>query len=246
VKPFALIRGDLKVGVKTFSPRDHRDQSRAWDLIGGVVQSSGVMPRAPMKQQTLLKIFLYACLAWLAHYAILGDAWAGQASSAAIKVGIVDLDRALKESASGKQALATLKQFRDKAIKEINDKKRQKDGKETTLRDLQTELTSQSMVLSDSAKRDKEETYRRQVRDLRKFIDDSNRFIEESERDLREREAELTSRLLRDLLEIVRAVGREESFTIIFERNDRVLLFAAEPIDLTDKIIKRFDTTARR
>ena len=192
-----------------------------------------------------MHILLYASFVWLAHHTILGHAWAGQASPSALKVGIVDLDRALKESASGRQALASLKQFRDKVVKEINDKKRQKDAKETTLRDLQTELTSQSMVLSDTAKRDKEETYRRQVRDLRKFIEDSNRFIEESERDLREREAELTSRMLRDLLEIIRAVGREESFTIIFERNDRVLLFAAEPIDLTDKIIKRFDTVKR-
>ena len=199
-----------------------------------------------MSQQTLVNIVLYASLIWVAHHVIVGPAWAGQASPSALKVGIVDLDRALKESASGKQALASLKQFRDKVVKDINDKKRQKDAKETTLRDLQTELTSQSMVLSDTAKRDKEETYRRQVRDLRKFIDDSNRFIEESERELREREAELTSRLLRDLLEIVRAVGREESFTIIFERNDRVLLFVADFVDLTEKIIKRFDTTARR
>jgi outer membrane protein len=181
----------------------------------------------------------------LAQLAIVGQGWAGQASSAALKVGIVDLDRALKESAAGKQALGTLKQFRDKVVKEINDKKRQKDSKEGTLRDLQTELTSQSLVLSETAKRDKEETYRRQARDLRKFIDDSNRFIEESERDLREREAELTSRLLRDLLEIIKAVGKEESFTIIFERNDRFLLYAADAIDLTEKIIKRFDTVRR-
>ena len=192
-----------------------------------------------------MRIVLYASFVWLAQHAILGHAWAGQASPSALRVGIVDLDRALKESTSGKQALGTLKQFRDKVVKEINDKKRLKDTRETTLRDLQTELTSQSMVLSDAAKRDKDETYRRQVRDLRKFIDDSNRFIEESERELREREAELTSRLLRDLLEIVRAVGREESFTIIFERNDRVLLYVADAIDLTEKIIKRFDTAKR-
>jgi len=198
-----------------------------------------------VKRFSSMSIVLYASFVWLAHHAIVDHAWAGQASPSALKVGIVDLDRALKESASGKQALAQLSQVRDKAVKEINDKKRQKDAKEGTLRNLQTELTSQNMVLSDSAKRDKEESYRRQVRDLRKFIEDSNRFIEESERDLREREAELTSRMLRDLLEIIRAVGREESFTIIFERNDRILLFAAEPIDLTDKIIKRFDTVRR-
>jgi outer membrane protein len=194
-----------------------------------------------VKKFSLMRIMLYAGFVWMAHHAILGHGWAGQASSSALKVGIVDLDRALKESASGKQALSTLKQFRDKVVKEINDKKRQKDSKEGTLRDLQTELTSQSMVLSDAAKRDKEEGYRRQVRDLRKFIEDSNRFIEESERDLREREAELTSSMLRNLIEIIRAVGREESFTIIFERNDRVLLFVADAIDLTEKIIKRFD-----
>jgi outer membrane protein len=198
-----------------------------------------------VKRFSPVRIMLYASFVWMILHAMLGHAWAGQASPSALKVGIVDLDRALKESASGKQALSTLKQFRDKVVKEINDKKRQKDAKEGTLRDLQTELTSQNMVLSDSAKRDKEESYRRQVRDLRKFIEDSNRFIEESERDLREREAELTSRMLRDLLKIVQDVGREESFTIIFERNDRVLLFAAEPIDLTEKIIKRFDTVKR-
>jgi outer membrane protein len=198
-----------------------------------------------VKNFSLMRIMLYAGFVWMAHHAILGHGWAGQASSSALKVGIVDLDRALKESASGKQALSTLKQFRDKVVKEINDKKRQKDSKEGTLRDLQTELTSQSMVLSDAAKRDKEESYRRQVRDLRKFIEDSNRFIEEAERDLREREAELTSGMLRNLIEIIRAVGREESFTIIFERNDRVLLFVADAIDLTEKIIKRFDTVKR-
>jgi outer membrane protein len=198
-----------------------------------------------MKQQTLLNIVLYAGLVCLAHHAILGQAWAGQASPSVLKVGIVDLDRALKESASGKQALSTLKQFRDKVVKEINDKKRQKDAKETMVRDLQTELTSQSLVLSDSAKRNKEETYRRQVRELREFIEDANRFIEKSERELREREAELTSGMLRDLIEIIRAVGREESFTIIFERNDRILLFVADAIDLTEKIIKRFDTARR-
>jgi outer membrane protein len=198
-----------------------------------------------VKRLSRMRIILYASVVWMAHHAILGHAWAGQASPSALKVGIVDLDRALKESASGKQAMSQLNQFRDKVVKEINEKKRQKDAKEGTLRTLQTELTSQSMVLSDAAKRDKEESYRRQVRDLRKFIEDSNRFIEESERDLREREAELTSRMLRDLLEIIRAVGREESFTIIFERNDRVLLFVADAIDLTDKIIKRFDTARR-
>ena len=198
-----------------------------------------------MTHRTLQSLGLAMGLMWLTQHAIAPHGWAGQAAPGTLKVGIVDLDRALKESASGKQALGTLKQFRDKVVREINEKKRQKDAKEGTLRDLQTELTSQSMVLSDAAKRDKEETYRRQVRDLRKFIDDSNRFIEEQERELREREAELTSQMLRRLLEIIRDVGREESFTIIFERNDRVLLFVADAIDLTEKIIKRFDTARR-
>ena len=198
-----------------------------------------------MRPHTLATILFCTGLIWLAQHAITDRAWAGQAATSPLKMGIIDLDRALKESVAGKQALQTLKQFRDKVVKEINDKKRQKDSKEATLHDLQTELTSQSLVLSDTAKRDKEETYRRQVRDLRKFIDDSNHFIEESERELREREAEMTSKLLRDLLDIVRAVGKEEGFTIIFERNERFLLYAADAIDLTDKIIKRFDMAKR-
>ena len=196
-----------------------------------------------MKRHTWGTILVGIGLLMLVQGTVVSSAWAGQAP--ALKVGIVDLDRALKESVAGKQALQTLKQFRDKVMKEINDKKRVKDQRETSLRDLQTELTTQSVVLSEPAKREKEEAYRRQVRELRRYIDDSNRFIEESERDLREREAELTSRLLRDLLDIIKTVGREESFTIIFEKNERFLLFAADAIDLTEKIIRRFDTAKR-
>lgn len=196
-----------------------------------------------MKRHSVGTISVWMGLLLLGQCAVVSSLWAGQAP--ALKVGIVDLDRSLKESVAGKQALQTLKQFRDKVMKEINEKKRVKEQKESTLRDLQTELTTQSVVLSEVAKQDKEETYRRQVRELRRFIDDSNRFIEESERDLREREAELTSRLLRDLLDIIKAIGREENFTIIFEKNERFLLFAADAIDLTDKIIKRFDTAKK-
>lgn len=210
-------------------PRGRDDQARLGTSMGS---------------SALLTLLFVGSLVGLAPHLLLGEAWAGQAA-ASLKMGIVDLDRALKESAQGKQALQTLKQFRDKVMKEISEKKRQKDSMEASLRDLQTELTAQSTVLSDAAKRDKEEAYRRRVRDLRKFIDEANRFIEESERDLREREGELTSRLLRDLLEIIRAIGKEEGFTVIFERNDRFLLYAADAIDLTEKIIKRFDTARR-
>ena len=188
---------------------------------------------------------LYACFVWMAHHAILGYAWAGQASPSALKVGIVDLDRALKESTSGKQALATLKQFRDKVVKEINDKKRQKDAKERTLRDLQTELTSQSMVLSDLPSVIK----KRAIADKSVICASSSKTRIVSSRNLSvicaSARLKLTSRLLRNLIEIIRAVGREESFTIIFERNDRVLLFVADAIDLTEKIIKRFDTSGK-
>jgi hypothetical protein len=72
-----------------------------------------------------------------------------------------------------------------------------------------------------------------------------NRLIDNCAGVVGEPEAELTSGMLRDLIEIIRAVGREESFTIIFERNDRILLFVADAIDLTEKIIKRFDTARR-
>nr|MDQ3829358.1 hypothetical protein [Candidatus Tectomicrobia bacterium] len=63
-----------------------------------------------MRQRTLVKILFYMGLVYLAHPLVFGSAWAGQASSSTLRVGIVDLDRALKESSSGKQALSTLKQ----------------------------------------------------------------------------------------------------------------------------------------
>ena len=198
-----------------------------------------------MRAHTWWKPLLSITLISLACGEICSGAWAAQATAPALKVGIVDLGRILKESAAGKQAFQTLKQFEEKVRKEIDEKKRNKESKEAALRTLQAELTTQSLVLSEAAKRDKEETLRRQVREVRRFVDEANRFLEESERELREREAELTARLLRDLLDVIKTVGKEEQFTIIFEKNERLLLFAADAIDLTDKIMKRFEATKR-
>lgn len=165
---------------------------------------------------------------------------------ATIKIGIVDLQRALNESIAGKQAAEELKRFRDQIAQQIEQKRKIKEQKEAKIKQLQQELNRQGLVLSEQAKMEKEETYRREVRELRRFIEDSNRFVEDSNRELQEKEAQLRIAILTDLSKIIEKIGKEDKFSLILEKNDSLLLYAADTIDLTEIVIKQYNAQSQR
>jgi Skp family chaperone for outer membrane proteins len=41
---------------------------------------------------------------------------------------------------------------------------------------------------------------------------------------------------------VIKKVGEEEGYTLILEKNETIVLHASKAIDLTDRVIKVFDT----
>jgi len=52
---------------------------------------------------------------------------------------------------------------------------------------------------------------------------------------------ELTKQIQKDLLEIVKKVGKEEGYTMIFESGVGGIIYAREEFDITDKVIKKYN-----
>jgi outer membrane protein len=171
-----------------------------------------------------------------------GHAWAQKE----LKIGVVDLQAVLDNSVRGKAAKDLLKDLGEKLQEEIQSKRKAKDEQEQELQKLRTDIRSKEFVLTEQARAEKAEVFRKQVRELKRFIDDTNRFIEDATQEFREKEIQETQRLLREVRDVVREVGKKEKYSIILEGNEgaALVLYFREKVDLTPKIIQLYDQTS--
>ncbi len=149
------------------------------------------------------------------------------AAAADIKVGIVDLQRALNESSSGRRAKD---QFKGEFEKMQNGLKSEKES----LDRLKDDLDKKSTVLSDDQRRTKMEDFERRRRDLR-------RKLEDSDAELRKKDQELTGSILKDMAVVIQEIGEREGYTLILENSSSSVLYGSKSIDITDSVIKAFD-----
>ena len=147
--------------------------------------------------------------------------------AADFKVAIVDLQRALNESSSGKKAKD---QFKGEFEKMQNGLKSEKDS----LDRLKEDLDKKSAVLNDDQRKTKMEDFERRRRDLR-------RKLEDSDAELRKKDQELTGSILKDLAVVIQEIGEREGYTVILENSSSSVLYGSKSIDITESVIKAFD-----
>jgi outer membrane protein len=148
------------------------------------------------------------------------------------KIGFVDLQRALNESSAGKQAK---EKFTAEVKRAESDIMRRKEEVEK----LGASLEKQSSMLKDEARADKEKQFIQMQKDY-------ERKVKDAKDELQIKDAQLTKGILEDLVTIIKNYGKENKYTIIFEKSETVLLYATESIDLTEKILSLYDSQAKK
>lgn len=146
-------------------------------------------------------------------------------ASDALKIGFIDLQRALLESDAGKKAKTDLEVI-EKSKKSVIDEKVKEINK------LEEELSKQASVLSAEARKAKEE-------DLERLQRDFQRLVADARTELQKKETELTEAILKDMSEVVDAFGKEEGYAFILR--SEVILQAKKDLDITELIIKKFN-----
>ncbi|MBI5183270.1 MAG: OmpH family outer membrane protein [Nitrospinae bacterium] len=155
------------------------------------------------------------------------------ASVPVLKLGYVDIKKVIDESEAKKKAIEELE--REYKSKEEIFKKRDAD-----LKKIEEELSKGGLVMDEKVKREKEEEYSKQQKALKRDIDDGNQ-------ELADREREKTKEILLEIENIIQNIGKEDRYTIIFDKNDRLgaILYASDEIDLTQEVIKRYNNQKR-
>jgi len=158
---------------------------------------------------------------------ILG-AWLSPALAADLKVAYVDIQKAINECNAGKEAKKVMAREAERFQRQIGEK--QKD-----LQTMKESLEKQGPMLTAEARTVKEKDYQQKVREFQ-------RWGEDSQNELNQKKVELERNISSGLLKVIQKLGADDGYTLIFEKNESIVLFASKTVDLTDRVIKAFDT----
>lgn len=161
---------------------------------------------------------------WMVFFILLfsASAWAQEK----IKMGYIDIQRAIVESQSGKKAKENFQTQVKKAEGELLKEKQE-------LERLKSDLDKKSPLL-------KEEERRSMEKELDRRYLSYQRTMRDSQEELRQRENEMTGVILRELEKIVAEIGKNEKFTLILERSQ--VLYIDQGIDITNKVIEVYNS----
>jgi outer membrane protein len=145
------------------------------------------------------------------------------------KIGVIEVQKIVQESAIGKESLARVQKLQQAKQEDLA--KRQKE-----LRDMEQKIQDQGKSLSEDAMEKLQKDYQAKAVELKRFQDDAQRELEESQR---KELGELEKRIM----PVINDVAREQGYQLVFNKFNSGLLFADDKsVDLTEAVITRFNS----
>jgi outer membrane protein len=145
----------------------------------------------------------------------------------ALKIGIVDMQKAIQMVEAGKKAKAQLE-------KEVSAKKKELETEGTSLQKMFEEFKKQQLVMSDEARAKKQGEL--QERGM-KFEELKQR----STMELQKREHDLTKPIIDRLRGVISELAKQKGYSVILEKNENTVLFSLDKDDLTTDVISNFN-----
>jgi len=145
-----------------------------------------------------------------------------------LAVAVIDVNLLVQDSAAGKEAMVRLKKAQDEKVAE---RKKLTDE----INGLQKQLESQRSTLTDS-----------KIADLQKQIEDKSialkRFDDDAQQQLEDAKRKELDGLEKQIMPIIQELGKERKLLVIFNKFQSGLVYADDSVDLTDEVLKRFNT----
>jgi outer membrane protein len=147
------------------------------------------------------------------------------ADAPASRIALINMQEAIRGTAEGKKAEATLR-------KEMEDlqKKMQAEGKK--IQDSMESLRKQGMVMDEKTRREKEEQIQKQIVALREEEQKNTQKFQE-------RDQQISQPIIKKLREIVATIAKEKGFTLVMDGGS--VIYAQSGDDITAEVIKRYD-----
>jgi outer membrane protein len=150
-------------------------------------------------------------------------------STAPGKVGILDLQQAISSTQEGKQDLTQLQ-------KKYAPKRDDLQQQSKAISALQDRIQNQSSMLSD------DERYQ-----IERELTDKQRIFKEAQDDYQydtqEDEQEVVSTIGAKMMKLVAQYAAQHGFALVIANQQNLVLYASRPVDITQDIVKLYDST---
>ncbi|MBC7386459.1 MAG: OmpH family outer membrane protein [Cryobacterium sp.] len=155
---------------------------------------------------------------------------AAQATStqATAKIATIDMQKALQSVDAGKKAKSQLE-------KEFNTKKKMLDDEQTAIKKLTEEFKKQSMVLNDEARMKKQSEIQER---MGKFQEQMMR----SQTEIQQKEGTLTAPIVQSLKDLVKEMAAKKGYQLVLDKNEAMVIFSQEKDDLTEEVVKTYNS----
>lgn len=146
------------------------------------------------------------------------------------KLGTIDVQKILLESAPGVAVLEDLKQYRA-------DKESELAAADAELKELQEKFAQGRLTLAEDRLADMQKEIEDKAIKLKRDQDDANR-------EFQVKQQEKFAEVEKAVLPIIQQVGEELGFTMIFNRYQSGLVFSDDAIDITAAVIERYNSSS--
>lgn len=152
------------------------------------------------------------------------------APAADLKVGFIDSERIFAGYTGTSEAQA---EFNADIEKWTQDVEQQRKELEKTTEEFQ----SQSLILSEAKRREREEEIQRRRNELDAFVQE----IWGPNGKVAQRNEQLTRPIVEKIREVLNKIGDAEGFSIIFDATDGNIVYANNALDLTDRVLEQLN-----
>jgi len=153
--------------------------------------------------------------------------WFGSVWAADLKIAYVDIQTAVNECNTGKDAKKAITKEVEKFQRQIADKQKE-------LQTMKESLEKQAPMLNPDARATREKEYQNKLREFQ-------RWGEDTQNEINQKRMEMERNISIGLQKVIQKMGADEGYTFVLEKNENVVLYISKALDITDRVIKAHD-----
>ena len=152
---------------------------------------------------------------------------AQSAPPAQSKIGVINIQAAIANTAEGKKVIADLQ-------KKYQPRQQELQRLQQEIQAIQDQLTKQAATLSD-------EEQGRLTRDAEEKQKLLKRSAEDAQNDFNHDRDEVVNKVGQKMIRVINAYAQQNGFTLVLDDAQIPIYFASKDIEITEEIVKRYD-----
>ncbi len=153
--------------------------------------------------------------------------WWGVALAEGPRIAVIDLQKVVRSSQAGQEAMKKLQAKFETLQKKLEAKKKEIEA-------FRQEMQKKAPLLSEEARAEKQREYQKMVREFRAMQEDA-------QFEMKEEEKKALKPIFQDLEKVIKEMAEKEGYDLILEKNMPGVYWASPRVDITEHVIQLYD-----